>query len=263
MKVTDQIGNTIKINTPPQRVVSLVPSITYSLSSFGLDREVKGITRFCKWPAKWKKEKNIIGGTKNLKLEVIKNLKPDLILANKEENTKEEIEFLSRFFPVYVSDIKNLDDNILFLEDLGKIFHKPEKALEFTSKIKSEHSKRIHNPEKLKKAVYLIWKEPWMSVGGDTYIHRMLEEAGFKNIFSARKRYPAIDLQTIKKENPEYILLASEPYPFKEKHKKELEKIFPKSKILLVQGEAFTWFGTYTLQAYPYFQSLKKSLSNA
>ncbi len=258
MKIKDQIGRIIELQKKPRNIISLVPSITYTLSSFGLDKEVKGITRFCKYPEHWKKEKKIIGGTKNLKIDRIKEIAPDLIFANKEENTKEEIDELSRHFNVFVSDVKNAETNIQFIRQTSILLNKEEQAKELIDKIILEKNKLGNQIQGT--VAYFIWKDPWMSIGSDTYIHSMLEEFGLKNIFFSKKRYPVVNLEKLKGNPPEYIFLSSEPYPFKENHKKELENIFPESKIVLVQGEAFTWFGTYQEESYRYFQKLKKEL---
>ena len=255
MEITDQIGKSLSPERPPKRIISLVPSITYSLSSFGLDEQVKGITRFCKYPSKWRKTKIIIGGTKNLKIDRIKDLKPDLILASKEENNKQEIEKLQEVSPVYVSDVKDFETNIQFIKDLGFLLSKEERADNFILSIQSKRRKLLNS--KGNSAVYLIWKEPWMTIGGDTFINNMLNEAGFKNMYGDLKRYPSINLDDIILKKPDLLFLSSEPYPFKEKHKRELQKILPNTIIILVDGEAFSWFGTYPIKAYDYLMNLK------
>ncbi len=259
MLIKDQIGRSIEINHSPRRIVSLVPSITYTLSSFDMNDEVIGITRFCKYPAGWKKNKTIIGGTKQLKIDRLRNLNPDLILASKEENNKEEVEELSKEFPVYVSDVKNHQSNVNFIKDLGKILFKEKKAECLINKL-TQKSNVLNTLDKNKNGIYLIWKNPWMTVGGDTFIHSMMEESGVKNIYKEKKRYPVIDMVDIKNNNPDILLLSSEPYPFKEIDKKELSKELPHTKIILVDGEAFSWFGTYPINAYEYFTHLKEVL---
>ncbi len=261
MIIEDQIGRTIKLETAPNKIISLVPSITYTLYSLGLNTEVKGITRFCKYPENWKKEKKIIGGTKQLKMERIKEIAPDLILANKEENTKTEIEELAKEFNVFVSDVKDFHSNIDFIGKLGQILFRAGQADNLINQIKLEKEKFKNKLSG--KVVYLIWKEPWMSVGSDTYIHEMLSEMGLENYFSGQKRYPQVDLKSLANDPPDYLFLSSEPYPFKNKHKQELAKKFPDTKIVLVKGEPFTWFGAYQKEAYSYFNQLKHAIDHA
>jgi ABC-type Fe3+-hydroxamate transport system substrate-binding protein len=259
MKLKDQIGREVKLGNKPKRIVSLVPSITYTLASFEMENEVKGISLFCKYPSHWKKEKTIIGGPKNIKIDRIKKLNPDLILASKEENNKKDIELLSQYFPVYVSDVKDYKSNLDFLDDMGTLLKKDEMANLFIHNIKNLHQKIQKLNNKRKSAVYLIWKDPYMSVGGDTFINEMMKEAGFDNVYSNTNRYPTITIKDIKEKNPEILLLSSEPYPFKQNHKDEWEKILPDTKVKLVKGELFTWFGTYPLIAYKYFINLSKN----
>jgi len=259
--ITDQIDQHLTIKESPKNIISLVPSITFLLAELGLNKEVAGITRFCKLPKNWKKEKTIVGGTKDLKIERIKSLKPELIILNKEENTKENFELLKKIAPVYVSEVANLEENKKLISDLGKILNKKIEAGLLIQEIDAKESnlKQIL-PEKLPKAAYFIWKKPWMSVGGDTFINYMLQKAGFQNVYKDQLRYPEVKLADLSNIQPEVILLSSEPYPFKEKDQLELQKIFPKTKILLVEGEAFTWFGAYPKYAFDYFKNLQKQL---
>ncbi len=259
MKCKDQLNRQILIKDSPQRIISLVPSITYTLSDFQLNDNVVGITRFCKFLPYFKKEKTIIGGTKDIKIDRIKSLKPNIILANKEENTKEIVEQLEKFAPVFVSDIKNFEDNLVFLEKIGKIFGKEILAKYFINELYSLQN-LLYSHKKNKKSVYLIWKNPWMTIGGDTYINEMMKLSGFDNLYKDKKRYPVTDIEEMKKLNPEVILLSSEPFPFKVKHQKELQEIFPNTEVKLVEGEAFTWFGTYPLKGLKYLSELNKKI---
>ena len=261
LHITDQLEQLILLNGQPKKIISLVPSITYLLFALGLDNEVTGITRFCKLPAHWKKQKTKIGGTKDIKFEKIADLKPDIILANKEENTKKTVIELQNIAPVYVSDVKNLEDNNRLITDFGKIFNKEKTANKLNQDIKSAQSRYLKLKKYTKKTAYLIWKDPWMTVGGDTFINYMLQLAGFDNVFADNLRYPQVDLKQLQTLEPEVILLSSEPYPFKEKEQNLLQSMFPKACVLLVEGEPFTWFGAYPLQAFDYFQSLQKQIA--
>lgn len=238
------------------KIVSLVPSITETLFDFGLTKhEVVGRTKFCIHPAEEVKNVAIIGGTKNLNIDKILNLKPDLIIANKEENEKLQIEELAKSCRVWVTDIATLKDNENFLWEMGMVLKKRALAEEFNSRINSIFSS-IKKENKRKKIAYLIWQNPMMSIGGDTFINNILTQIGFENILQDKTRYPEITLEEITKAD--YLFLSSEPYPFSEKHRVIFQDRLPSTKILLVDGEAFSWFGTHLLQCGDYLKKLSE-----
>ncbi|MDR6158219.1 ABC-type Fe3+-hydroxamate transport system substrate-binding protein [Chryseobacterium sp. SLBN-27] len=235
------------------KVVSLVPSITEALFDLGLtENEVIGRTKFCIHPSEKVKNVSIIGGTKNINIEKIKALRPDLILANKEENVKEQVEALMNDCKVSVTNVETIEDNYYLIKTLGRLFNKDEKAQCFNLKIYD-----VLNEAKVNSRVnvaYLIWKNPYMTIGSDTFIHKILGEIGFDNIFKDRKRYPEITVEDL--ANAEIIMLSSEPFPFKEKHIEELKAFYPNKKIMIVDGEAFSWYGTHIAKCGNYFKEL-------
>lgn len=235
------------------KIVSLVPSITEALFDLGLtENEVVGRTKFCIHPQDKIKNVAIIGGTKNINIEKIKALQPDLILANKEENVKEQVEALMNDFKVTVTNIDTIEDNYYLLKNLGKLFGKEDRAQLFNLKIYD-----VLDQAKLEapvKAAYLIWKNPYMTIGSDTFIHRIMSEIGFENIFKDKTRYPQITTEDL--ADADVILLSSEPFPFKEKHIEELQVFYPDKKIIIVDGEAFSWYGTHIAKCENYFKEL-------
>lgn len=239
------------------RIISLVPSLTEILFDFGLtDLEVVGRTKFCIHPENKVDQVEIIGGTKNINIEKVKALKPDIILANKEENVKEQVEELMKSHKVIVTHVETLEDNYYLLKSLGNLLGKQDIAQKFNLKIQD-----IFNFEKSKvrlKAAYLIWKNPYMSIGRDTFIHHVLEEIGFDNLFKTQKRYPIFELEEL--ENADVIFLSSEPFPFKEKHIAEIRDVFPNKIICIVDGEAFSWYGTRISKTGSYYQDLIASI---
>ena len=254
----DQLNREVEIIEFPKRIVSLVPSQTELLFDLGLDEEIIGITKFCIHPKKWHQTKTRIGGTKKVNIHKIKSLQPDLIICNKEENTKEEIELLAKEFSVWISDIKNLSEALNMIIGIGEITGKSEKAEMLIQKICSGFVD-LQPLKTEKKALYLIWKEPWMSVNSETFIHDMLVRCGFTNITQNKTlRYPDLTEQELIELNPNYVFLSSEPFPFKEKHIQELQEILPKAKIMLVDGEAFSWYGSHLLKSVEYFKELIK-----
>lgn len=254
----DQLKREVRIPHIPQRIVSLVPSQTELLHALGLGERVVGITKFCVHPEEWFRSKKRVGGTKDFKLDRIKELNPDLIIANKEENTKEGLEALSASYPVWISDVKHLPDAIGMIRGLGIILDKIDEAEEMVSTIHALENKNSIESD-LKKCIYLIWQNPYMTVGGDTFISNMLPYAGFENSFQSLSRYPSLLLENIRESDAEYILLSSEPFPFKEKHVKELEGLTSK-KVLLVDGEMFSWYGSRLLFVWKYFRKLQEEL---
>ena len=245
-----------QLNYQPVRIVSLVPSQTELLHDLGLAESVVGITKFCIHPKEWLQTKAIIGGTKNFHPEKVKVLQPDLIIANKEENIKEQVEALAKEFNVYVTDIATLDDALQMIQDVGTITHTSTKANEMAKAIKANF--RIIRPGKKLKTAYLIWQNPYITVGSDTFIHSMLNCCGLQNIFVKQTRYPSIEIGDLKE--CELLLLSSEPYPFKQKHIDELQKHLPNTKIMLADGEMFSWYGSRLLHAPAYFNRLLRQI---
>jgi ABC-type Fe3+-hydroxamate transport system substrate-binding protein len=246
----------------PTRIISLVPSQTELLYDLGLRDEVIGITKFCIHPDEWFRRKQRVGGTKNLKIDLIKSLNPDLILANKEENLKEEIEILQNDFNVYVSDISTINEALQMIEDIGKLVHCQQKSIEIVNGIKAEvmTQSRFEKKDKID-ALYLIWQNPYMVAGNDTFIHDMMLEAGFNNLVK-QNRYPMMTLEEIKSINPTVIMLSSEPFPFADKHIIEWQMQLPNTKIILVDGELFSWYGSRMLKSFQYFRGLYEELSS-
>jgi ABC-type Fe3+-hydroxamate transport system substrate-binding protein len=256
----DQLGREIQISFPPKKIISVVPSQTELLFDLGLDEEVIGITKFCIHPSTWFRTKTRVGGTKQLHIDQIISLQPDLIIANKEENVEEQINELAKHFPVWISDIKTLEDAYEMMHAVGEMLGQNKKAQDLVERIKSSISGLQSTNSK--SCAYLIWQNPLMTVGSDTFIHHMLGLAGFKNVFADRTRYPEITIEEIQQRNPEFILLSSEPFPFKQKHADELKQQLPNSKIIFVDGEMFSWYGSQLLKAPEYFRSLKTSLNS-
>jgi ABC-type Fe3+-hydroxamate transport system substrate-binding protein len=260
MIVTDQLNRIIEFNFPPKKIISLVPSQSELLWDLGLQNELVGITKFCVHPNEMFRSVKRVGGTKTIKLNEIQKLNPDLIIANKEENQQEQVEELCKHFPVYISDIYTINDALQMIGQVGFITNRKEKAKKLVASINEKHIEFKTRNLKIKKTVaYLIWKNPYMAAGSDTFITHMLLECSFINVFANHKsRYPEIDIEELKKQNPDFVFLSSEPYPFKEKHIKELQLQLPQAKIILVDGEMFSWYGSRLLYAFDYFAELIK-----
>lgn len=259
---TDQLGRTIILNYPPKRIISLVPSQSELLFDLGLNEEVVGITKFCIHPIQKFAICTKVGGTKKLKIDIIRALKPDLIIGNKEENTRSEIELLMEEFPVWMSDIVNLEGSIHTIEQIGELVNRmPEAAYlnhlihaGFTDLQTLAVSKNIH-----KSVAYIIWKDPYLFAGRNTFIDDILRKIGLTNVIE-QARYPNVSIAELQMLNPQLIFLSSEPYPFKEKHIEEIQLALPHAKVMLVDGEMFSWYGSRLVKAVEYLFHLQDSI---
>ena len=256
---TDQLQREVYLESFPHRIISLVPSITELLFDLNLHDEVVGITKFCVHPESWFKTKAKIGGTKNIKQDIIASLKPQLIIANKEENVKEQIESLENICPVFITDVSDLNSALQMIEIIGAITNRIKQAQSIIQKIKKEFAQLKLQQNKLR-AGYLIWRKPYMTIGGDTFINDMLERCGFENVFKNYTRYPEISVSQLSTLNCQLLMLSSEPFPFKQKHIYELQPYLPHTKIILVDGEMFSWYGSRLQLAPAYFLKLANEL---
>lgn len=249
------MGRTITLAATPKRIVSLVPSQTELLHYLGLSTQVVGITRFCIHPAEWFKGKKRVGGTKDFDIARIHALQPDLIIANKEENVPDKIAELAQHYPVWISDISTLTDAYSMIQQVGTMVGKPNKATQLVEQLQTQFAQV--SPKKIKVA-YLIWRNPYMAAGGDTFINDILSNiCGFSNIFASQLRYPSITLQQLVDASPDFVLLSSEPYPFKEKHIAEINAALPNTLVKLVDGELFSWYGSRLLHTAHYLQNFQ------
>lgn len=259
---TDQLNRDFEIPFPPQRIISLVPSQTELLFDLGLRDEVVGITKFCIHPDEWFRTKTRVGGTKKLNFETIEKLNPDLIIGNKEENDEQQIKNLMEKYPVWMSDVKNIDEALDMIFKVGELVGKSEKAAEFVDLIFYNFSLLPQAAHQFN-AAYLIWYDPFMAAGHDTFINDMMQRIGLKNIFADRdSRYPETTVEDFLRAKPELILLSSEPFPFKEKHIAEFKSMLPDSNVMLVDGEMFSWYGSRLLKSAEYLKSVVEELNN-
>ncbi len=263
--VTDQLHRTIEIPIFPQRIVSLVPSQTELLADLQLDARVVGITKFCIHPAQWFRTKTRVGGTKTLHLDTITALRPDLIIANKEENTQAEIEALAQTFPVWISDIYTLNDACDMITRIGALLDEPthQRAQRIATSIQQQFQQlRTIAPTRPLRVAYFIWQNPMMVAASDTFIDHILNEAGFVNAFAALSRYPSISEADLQAARPDLVFLSSEPYPFGEKHITEFQQRCPLARVLIVDGELFSWYGSRLLHSAHYLHTLRQQLAS-
>ncbi|MCX7909775.1 MAG: helical backbone metal receptor [Ignavibacteria bacterium] len=259
----DQLGNKLSFNETPKRIVSIVPSITELLFFLGLGNKVVGVTRFCTEPKGIVEKIPKVGGTKNVNISVVESLNPDIIIANKEENEKEQVEKLRDIAPVWVSYVTNFDTSIELIEKIGLLFEKEKIARTLVDNIQKKKGifvEKMQNSKYFRKRIiYFIWRKPYMIAGKNTFIDSMLSICTLQNVceeIGTLSRYPTVDISILEKLNPDIIFLSTEPYPFKEKHINEFANIFPNALIKIVRGDYFSWYGSRILDAFDYFHIL-------
>lgn len=260
---TDQLGREVTINYPPKRIISVVPSQTELLFELGLGEEIVGITKFCVHPASQFKAKTKVGGTKKLNIELIRSLQPDLIIGNKEENTREDIELLSAEFPVWMSDIYNLEDAMKTITQIAELVDRQPEAAYLNHLINAGFTdlQTLALQQGIdQKVAYMIWKDPYMVAGNNTFINDILMKIGLTNVIR-ENRYPEVVIEELAVLKPDFVFLSSEPYPFREKHMEELSAALPGVKIMLVDGEMFSWYGSRLVKAVQYMFQLQPMLN--
>jgi len=250
---TDQLGRSVVLQFPPKRIISLVPSQTELLFFLGVSDRLVGVTKFCTHPAEGVKKIAKVGGTKTVWLDVIDQLQPDLIIGNKEENDQSSIQLLAEKYSVWMSDISSYSQALQMIESIGALTQRGDAAAGLIRDINLAFQE-LAKPSP-KRVLYLIWKSPWMAAGKDTFIDSMITKAGWQNGVTL-ERYPTLSDQQIQSINPEVVFLSSEPFPFADKHCRELQQLLPHAKIQLVDGELFSWYGNRMVLAPAYFNSL-------
>ncbi len=263
MQFEDQLGRAVQLDAVPKRIVSTVPSQSEFIFDLGLKEALVGITKFCIHPEeKWRSTERI-GGTKNLNLDKIRALNPDLIIANKEENTRDQIEALAKEFPVWISDVKNLPEAFDMMTQVGLILDKEEEAQKIRNRTEQKWQ-TLKGAAKEMNVAYCIWNDPLMFAGEATFIDAVLSWLGFSNVVRKWEgRYPEITLKELESADPGIVFLSSEPFPFSEKHQllfqsrtANISGGFP-----LVNGEMFSWYGSRLDLAAAYLQQLLNELN--
>ncbi len=256
ISLEDQLGYPVSIPSEPKRIVSLVPSQTELLFDLGLSEKIAGVTHYCVHPQPEVRSAKRVGGTKNPNLDIIRSLKPDLIIANKEENNKEDIDMLRKAFPVYTSDVDHLDSAKEMISDVGTMTGTSNLAVKMVAEIEDHWNwltDKFHGRNQT--VQYLIWNDPVMVVGRDTFIGDLLKRLGFV-VPASQKRYPELSLEKLKANPPGYLMLSSEPFPFKEEHLRSFTELLPHTNTWLVDGQMFSWYGSRLLKSPEYFFNL-------
>ncbi len=250
-EIIDHLGRKVQVAFPPKRIISICPAITETLFYIGLNEEIVGRTKYCIYPKQQVEHVTVVGGTKQVDFEVIQSLQPDLIIAEKEENTKEIIELLEAHFPVFVFQIESITEAYRMIKDAGILTGREEESTRLLGEVSETFQ---HLPKKRGKAAYMIWRKPYMVVGATTYINDVLQTLGFDNPFTAYEgRYPAVDIEALQREQLDTLFLSTEPFPFAQKHIDELATYLPNTTIQIIDGEMF-WYGAKMKEAAQYFR---------
>ena len=258
--VTDARGHDITLDGPPRRIVSLVPSQTELLAHLGLDDAVVGITRFCERPEHWRSEKPIVDGTKEVDIDTVRDLDPDLILANHEENTEEDVAALDDIAPVFVTEVKTVEEALQMIRTVGTLTDTSSQTSALAGKIISRFES-LPDFAPLR-AVYLIWREPYMTVGADTFIHDVMGWGAFENVYGDQTRYPEVSIDELTERDVDVVLCSSEPFPFHQKDKftADLKEALSDTPVEVVDGQPFSWYGPRLLETPSYLKTLREHL---
>jgi ABC-type Fe3+-hydroxamate transport system substrate-binding protein len=256
----DARGQRISLDASPDRIVSLVPSQTELLAYLDLDDEVVGITRFCERPEHWRSEKTIVGGTKEVDVDTVRDLEPHLILANHEENTADDVAALDDVAPVFVTEVKTVEDALQMIRTVGELTDTSDQTSTLAGNIISRFESLPSVPPL--RAAYFIWREPYMTVGGDTFIHDVMGWGGFENVYAEQTRYPEVELEALAEKDLDVVLCSSEPFPFHQKDKftADIEEALPDTPVEIVDGQLFSWYGPRLLETPAYLKELRERL---
>jgi len=235
----------------PRRIVSLVPSLTEALFALGLGDRVVGATDWCVHPADRVAAVPKVGGTKTPSISRIVELRPDLVIANREENRRRDVERLeSAGIEVWVTYPRTVEDGARLLRELAELGAAPEAVAHTVARVEEAVAEALASrPERATPVFCPIWRNPWMAVGGDTYADDMLSLCGGHNVFAApaERRYPIVEVEAIIAAQPEVILLPDEPYAFGPRDVAVLAALdIPASRdrrIHLIDGTLVSWYG--------------------
>ncbi len=256
LRVTDDLGRVIGLAGPAQRIVSLVPSITETLFALGAGDRVAGVTDYCIHPAEAVGGKARVGGTKTLRIETILSLHPDLVIANAEENRKHQVRKLEDAgLDVFVNFTRTVEGCLKMIADVASLTETEDAALEISASIRASLDEaKARAPEPPPRVLCPIWKNPYMSISRDTFVHSILRSAGGENVFEEHpERYPKFTLDDVVLKQPEIIILPTELYRFTEEDKADFETLVEKvpavNHIHIVEGELLSWYGPRVARA--------------
>jgi len=257
--VKDDLGRELTFESPPRRVVSLCPALTETLFALGFGDAVVGRTSYCIRPAEHVRNVATVGGTKDVEIDRVRTLNPDLIIAAKEENPRRTVEALAETFPVYVIDVTDFESALQAITSLGHLTGRTEQARTLIDNVRNAFADL--RPRATRRVAYLIWQKPYMAAGGNTYIHALLEKCGCENVCAQlTDRYPEVTIEMLRRFAPQWVLLPSEPFPFDDAHVAELAPQVAPARVRRIDGQMFSWYGSRMLAAAEYLKRFAAEL---
>jgi len=263
--VTNFDGSELALPHPAERIISLVPSETETLYYLGAEERLIALTDYCIHPPSLFKKRTRVGGPKDPKLERIRDLEPDLILANKEENTREAVDELRAIAPTFVSEVVTLDDAKALISALGTLTDSAAKASELCASIENTRRRFAEHPPDFafRRALYLVWKEPYRTISEQTYIYNLLSAAGLSPLAFPQlpSRYPELPPEVIAESGAELVIFPDEPHNFTYSDIQEFSEQFPElpavanHALFKVDGATLCWYGYRTTYALDYIAS--------
>jgi ABC-type Fe3+-hydroxamate transport system substrate-binding protein len=253
--LVDAAGVTHRPAGADARIVSLVPSITELLCDLGLADQIAGRTGFCIHPRETVRAIPKVGGTKDVKLDKLRALGPTHVIVNVDENRRETVEEIARFVPhVIVTHPRAPRDNLALYRLIGGLFGREEEAERLCAAFEEAWAQARADAaaREPREVLYLIWRDPWMTVGPDTYVSRMLAAFGWRTLpADSDDRYPEIDPAAYA-GRVGHVLLSSEPFHFRERHVPEVEALVPGARVSLIDGEMTSWYGSRAIAGLRY-----------
>jgi ABC-type Fe3+-hydroxamate transport system substrate-binding protein len=258
LTLVDALGRSLTIRKRPERIVSLVPSLTEALFAFGLEREIVGVTRFCVEPRRAVAGKTKVGGTKALDVAKIKALKPDLVVASAEENSPGDVtQLIEHGCPVFVTQVTTVESAIDLLRQLATITGTTSAARPIIQGVKEALAFVLAGSAGRERVRVFcpIWRNPYMTCGRATYMDDVITVCGGRNIFGGRQEhYPKVELAEVAALDPQVILLPNEPYRFTKRHKADFKAFsevtaVKNGHIFLIDGRMLTWYGPRIAQS--------------
>ncbi len=262
----DALGNAHKPASRDARIVSLVPSITELIADLGLADQLVGRTRWCIHPADVVKDVPAIGGTKKVNLDKLRDLRPSHVIVNVDENPREMADAIAAFVPhVIVTHPMSPRDNLELYGLMGGIFGRTAQAEALCRGFDEAYNGLAEAAKALprRRVLYLIWKDPWMSVSPDTYISRTLALVNWETVGGNDERYPKVEMDSDLLANIDLVLFSSEPFAFNEKHLREFSNAYDceREKLLLIDGEMTSWYGSRAIEGLRYLGALAAEIA--
>ena len=253
----DASGVALELSAAPRRIVSLIPSTTELLCALGLADALVGVTVYCVEPRDVVRGKARVGGEKDPDLAAIRALAPDLVVANVEENRREDVDALrAAGIPVWVTYPRTVAEGLAMIRELGEVTGVRDRARALLDTLEPLYAAaRGRAARRAPVSVfYPIWRQPWMTIGADTYVHDLLATCGGANVFADLARYPTITLDDMAARGPEVILLPDEPFRFRRAHLRDFDAFagvpaVRDGRIHLVDGKPFSWHGPRLAEA--------------